>query len=223
MPPTTRERNSLRYRFLTRLPLEVRTRIYEFAVIGNGSMTPNHQMRDMPALSYVGPRNKLPKNFKDSKKTRRFFPALILDLGRSLSPIVLEAREVYFRKNLFQVREDVIKSFVTSMRQLGVDHWIHNVKLLIQPPRNLFGYTSPWELGFFELLSLPLRRLEVNSQSLQPNLFPNSDLDNFDFDAFLNSDDGLNPAGNHALQDYQMQLLLLEQQRQRRALLTRFS
>ena len=72
------------------------------------------------------------------------------------------------------------------MRQLKVHHWIHNIELHLQPPQ---PSNRPWELAFFDLLQFPLRRLEVDTRWFsRPG------------------------TRGYLLGDYQIQLMLLEQQ-----------
>ena len=172
----TRQSKSLRYRFLNRLPLELRTRIYELVVVETLpiSLVPKCQAHNIP------------NSFRNSWRTRKWFPALILNLEPSLSPIVLEAREVYFRKNVFGITSHETNYFLACMRQLKVHHWIHNIELHLQPPQ---PSNRPWELAFFDLLQFPLRRLEVDTRWFsRPG------------------------TRGYLLGDYQIQLMLLEQQ-----------
>ena len=194
MTPTTRQSSSLHYPFLTRLPLELRTRIYELVLIETNPIkllqnTNGTALLAMPLHADLP--KPLPDSFQDTQKARQFFPALILDLGPPLAPFALEAREVFFRKNIFQVNQTQLKYFLACMRQLGVDHWIHNIEFVLEkqqfPPEDY-----AWELPFLDLWTFPLRRLEVNAW-----LF-------------------WHVADNHALHDFRMQLMQLEQHNIRR-------
>ena len=88
-------------------------------------------------------------------------PAILFDPGKSASAVTLEAREVYFRENVFALPYEGPDRFVKWTRGLGVEQWVEKILLL---PR-MSGYITsrdPWELLFLGLLHFQnLRQLEI--------------------------------------------------------------